>query len=96
MLVSDDGSRDKTLPILAAFRAKHGTDRIAMRAGPRGGFVRNFLTLACDPHESAEYPAAYYAFSDQDDIWEPDKLQRAVDWLERKPADVPELCRYHR
>ena len=33
---------------------------------------------------------AYYAFSDQDDIWHNDKLARAIAWLERQP-DRPAL-----
>jgi hypothetical protein len=33
--------------------------------------------------------ADYFAFSDQDDVWHQDKLQRALAWLTTVPAGVP-------
>lgn len=35
--------------------------------------------------------ADYYAFADQDDIWKPEKIERAVDILDRQKEDVPFL-----
>ena len=58
-----------------------------MRIGPRKGLVANFLSLACEQSPRGNY----FVFSDQDDIWEPDKLARAVDWLRNVPADIPAL-----
>lgn len=49
--------------------------------------MANFLSLACN----AEIQANYYAFCDQDDIWETDKLQRALDWLQTVQDGVPAL-----
>jgi len=85
--VSDDGSQDDTHTILEAYRQRLGSARLSIQYGPALGFARNFLSLTCDPAIEANY----YAWSDQDDIWEPDKLQRAVDCLSRVPADVPAL-----
>ena len=85
--VSDDGSKDDTLAILEAYRAKWGSDRLSFFLGPAQGLATNFLSLAC----KAGIQAAYYAYADQDDIWEPDKLSRAVNWLATMQPSVPAL-----
>lgn len=85
--VSDDGSKDETLAILKSYQANWGNDRLTIHSGSGKGFVANFLSLTCNPAINADY----FAFSDQDDIWESNKLQRAVAWLSNVPADVPAL-----
>lgn len=84
---SDDGSTDDTLAILARYRAQWGPGRLSILWGPRKGFAANFLSLTCHPDIQADH----YAYSDQDDIWEPDKLARAITWLRTVPAEVPAL-----
>ncbi len=85
--VSDDGSQDDTLSILTEYRSKWPNGRLSIAQGPAKGFVANFLSLTCN----ADIQADYYAFCDQDDVWEADKLQRAVDWLQGVPEGVPAL-----
>lgn len=85
--VSDDGSTDGSRDILRRYAERWGGDRLATRQGPSRGFAANFLSLACDPAVKADY----YAFADQDDIWEPGKLTRALSWLETVPSGVPAL-----
>ena len=89
LLVSDDASSDDTLSILDDFAASNGRDRVRVRSGPCRGFVANFLSLAADPGEDADY----FAFSDQDDVWHENKLQRALEMLEAVPdsRDSPML-----
>jgi glycosyltransferase involved in cell wall biosynthesis len=84
---SDDGSQDDTHAILEAYQARWGDARFSIHSGPAQGFAANFLSLTC----RADIEASYYAYSDQDDIWEADKLQRAMEWLRGVPADVPAL-----
>lgn len=84
---SDDGSSDGTVDILRSYQSKWGEDRLAIRSGPRQGFAKNFMSLA----SSKEIEAEYYAFSDQDDIWLPEKLNRAVEWLSSVPSSVPAM-----
>ncbi len=84
---SDDGSHDGTQAILDAFGRQWGDARLSVVAGPRKGFAANFLSLACRPEIDAEY----FAFSDQDDIWAPGKLRRALVWLKSIPRDTPAL-----
>lgn len=84
---SDDGSSDATLAQLEARKVKWPDGRMHIIAGPRRGFAANFLSLACN----ADIAADCFAFCDQDDVWESDKLQRAVDWISTVPVDVPAL-----
>jgi glycosyltransferase involved in cell wall biosynthesis len=74
LIISDDGSVDNTLEVARSYQEKLGSDKIEIRIGPKFGFCQNFLTMACDPIINADY----YAFSDQDDVWLDDKLERAV------------------
>ena len=87
LFVSDDGSTDATLAILKTFQDKVGPDRVAIRSGPARGFVANFLSLACDRSVRCDV----YAFADQDDIWDSDKLARARQRLAEAPAGVPAM-----
>ena len=77
LYVSDDGSTDNTLAILAQTQQRWGKAKIEISRGPSNGSAANFLTLACDPHIEADL----FAFCDQDDVWLPNKLNAAVDYL---------------
>ncbi len=85
VFASDDGSNDETVAILSQYQKTFGPSRMQICSGPRQGFVANFLSLVCDPSITADY----FAYSDQDDIWEPGKLTRAIGWLQQIPAHVP-------
>lgn len=84
---SDDGFQDNTRSILELYKANWPAGRLFINSGPAKGFVANFLSLTCN----ASIEADFYAYSDQDDVWDSDKLSRAVQWLESVPADVPAL-----
>ncbi len=84
---SDDGSEDDTRAILESYQHKWAEGSLFICSGPAEGFAANFLSLTCKEHIKADF----YAYSDQDDIWEADKLARAVRWLESVPAEVPAL-----
>ena len=61
-------------PDIRAWRDKWSKGRFEILAGPRRGFAENFRSLVCNSAIEADY----YAFSDQDDLWEPDKLATGV------------------
>lgn len=84
---SDDGSSDGTLSVLDDYREKLGHEKVSIKSGPSKGFVANFLSLTC----LEDIKADYYAYSDQDDIWEANKLSRALEHLQNTPKDVPAL-----
>lgn len=87
VFVSDDGSSDHTLAILKRYQAAWGADKMSVYTGPGKGFAANFLSLVCRPNIQADF----FAYSDQDDVWESVKLQYALDWLQTVPGDVPSL-----
>lgn len=83
LLVRDDGSTDRTAEILEGY-AKAGklTWYQGKNAGPGGSFF-DLMQRAGD--------AEYYAFSDQDDYWQPEKLAAAVERMEAEDFDGPLL-----
>ena len=78
IFVSDDGSNDSTLKILQSYQSILGKDRFYIFNGPQKGFSKNFISLLKRDLIKSEY----YAFSDQDDIWSPDKIDLAIAKLE--------------
>lgn len=85
IIASDDGSSDATLEILYEYQRLLGSDRLQIQAGPRQGFAANFLSSI----RRAQGQADYFAFCDQDDQWQPDKLERGLAWLTSHPASLP-------
>lgn len=84
--ISDDSSSSAMRDVLGAYE-KALVDRVQYDEGPKAGFVANFMSLICRP----DIEANYYALADQDDIWDSDKLERALAWLETVPDSVPAL-----
>jgi Glycosyl transferase family 2 len=78
--VSDDGSQDDSRAVLDRFAAAHPGRDIRVRAGPGQGVAANFLSLLADPALPPDRPVA---FADQDDVWLPHKLTRALRGLDR-------------
>ncbi len=74
LFVSDDGSTDNTLPILLDFQASLPLGQMEIVAGPRRGFAANFMSLLLNPAIEGDY----FAFCDQDDVWNKEKLAVAV------------------
>ena len=82
LIVSDDGSTDGGLDVLAGFRRGNAQRRTWVMHGPRAGYAENFLSLA----QAAGPSVPYAAFCDQDDVWRSDKLATAVQTLSALPA----------
>ena len=75
LIVSDDGSTDAGPDLVRAFAAAH-PGRVTLVDGPRQGAAANFRSLLAAAGE-----ARLVALADQDDVWLPDKLARAVSGL---------------
>lgn len=80
LIVSDDGSSDEGPAMVREFAARHPAGRVRLVDGPRGGATRNFLSMMALP-EAGEF----LALADQDDVWRPDKLSRALAALAARP-----------
>jgi glycosyltransferase involved in cell wall biosynthesis len=86
LLVSDDGSADRTVELIEAF-AKLVPQKVTLRQGPRQEFWKNFLSMV----RFSEIEGEFFAYSDQDDIWMAEKLAKAVAWLATIPEHIPAL-----
>jgi rhamnosyltransferase len=80
LYVSDDGSNDNTLRLLGEYEQL----TLVPRKESCGSAGLSFLKLVHDV-DFSNYD--YVAFSDQDDIWRPGKLKRAVEMLEEHSAE---------
>ena len=82
VLIRDDGSTDQTVSILEEYAKKDG--RITYYRGKNIGVIQSFLELL----KNSSDEAAFYAFSDQDDVWLPEKIERAVEKIKdtKEPA----------
>lgn len=84
--IRDDGSSDGTQSYLTAW-AKEKPNVHLLQGGPRLGVTDNFFTLL----KNASHGCAYFAFCDQDDVWLPGKIERAVSVLQTYSQREPLL-----
>ncbi len=87
LVVSDDDSQDGTLALLDGYRNSWGDERLRVVRGPKRGFAANFLSLTTRDDIDADF----FAWSDQDDIWDQDKIEVALAWLQTIPQHIPAL-----
>lgn len=86
LLWRDDGSTDATVAVLEGFAAAH-PGRVRRLPGPgRLGATEGFLALL-----DAAPPEIPCAFMDQDDVWLPGKLERALGRLRGAEASCGRL-----
>jgi rhamnosyltransferase len=78
--VRDDGSSDSTASDVARLAAKDPRITLSIADKPSGSAAQNFFALI-RTHDAAEFD--YVALSDQDDIWDEDKLHRSSQALKR-------------
>lgn len=83
---NDSENKKKSNTFLKSYKKKYKS-KIHLIDGPKKGNFRNFLYLAC----KAEIQANFYAFCDQDDIWEANKLEVGIDFLRKSPHIKPRL-----
>lgn len=79
ILVRDDGSTDNTINILKRYE---DSGKIKLIKGLNQGYKKSFISLVKENVYSD-----YYAFCDQDDVWLPEKLSRAISMIEKSEVD---------
>ncbi|WP_335747375.1 glycosyltransferase [Sulfitobacter sp.] len=88
LLASDDASRDGSRVVIERFAGTAG--HTVCLDGPALGGTENFMSLirAMPAHAP---DGSWLAFSDQDDVWLPDRLQRGIAALQKTAPDQPAL-----
>lgn len=84
IVARDDGSKDSTLQILEEYSKKD--ERVTYFVGDNVGPAQSFFDLIIKSPD-----ADYYAFCDQDDVWDSDKLKIAVRFLEKEDNTKPNM-----
>ncbi len=83
--IRDDGSSDSTMQLLESYRKVHSN--ILVTRGENLGAAKSFFHLLLHADNTCDY----FAYCDQDDVWKPDKIERAVEFHQRLNASCPAL-----
>lgn len=75
IFIRDDGSTDNTAEILREYESRQ---QLSWYQGQNKGWAMSFMELVSKAPDSD-----FYAFCDQDDVWQQDKLSRAVGKIEK-------------
>jgi glycosyltransferase, family 2 len=87
LFIRDDGSSDGSVDIIEQLHKKY-PDKIIVEYGENIGYNASYFQLLKLTKES-EYD--FFSFSDQDDVWLPEKLYCAVKKLREGRQDIPKL-----
>lgn len=88
LFVYDDASTDNTPQIVSQYKLTVSQEVFLEINKHSKGFCKNFLSAICTtPNDSADF----FALSDQDDIWQNNKLSKAIAYLSTIPSNTPTL-----
>ncbi|MCI8501005.1 MAG: glycosyltransferase [Oscillospiraceae bacterium] len=83
LYIWDDGSSDSTRKILSQYAGKHSNLHLEL-SDVNLGYPASFYALT-----DMEINADYFMFSDQDDVWCPEKIERMVELMDRADLSIP-------
>ncbi|WP_187380046.1 glycosyltransferase family 2 protein [Paenibacillus rubinfantis] len=86
LLIRDDGSTDHTIDSLWKYYEKH-PEKIKVIEGDNLGVTSSFFELIKESSDDYDF----FAFCDQDDVWERTKLSRAISLLNDESQEIPLL-----
>ena len=81
LIISDDGSTDSTVKILQEYEEKDSRVEVYSQQKNQG-VISNFEFLV------NKVRSELFMFSDQDDIWEPDKIEKTLKKMEEDDLDL--------
>lgn len=90
LVVRDDGSSDNSIAIVQEWGEAEGIAVEVIESKYRLGPAQSFLSML-----RLAGPAHIYMFCDQDDVWLPDKINRAISRIIACPENVPHLHATH-
>lgn len=83
LIIRDDGSTDRTVDIIQAFRQETEQEVVLYENKPSSGSAKeNFFRLLKDADDS------YIMFCDQDDIWKKDKILHTLQYMQQLETDA--------
>lgn len=83
ILVRDDGSSDRTVDILKEYESKN---LLTWYSGENLKTAHSFFDLI---QKASRFD--YYAFCDQDDVWDKEKLVKAIEKISRIDKNIPTM-----
>ena len=83
--VRDDCSTDRTIDVINRYVERSG-NKIDIVSGENEGYAKSFWDALRQAPK-----ASFYAFSDQDDVWNPNKLAKCISAMDRSSA-LPQLA----
>lgn len=83
IVISDDGSKDKTIDVI---KSKYPQITINQNTPGTGSAAKNFLKMISNLNFNEDFD--YVSFADQDDIWLPEKMNRALEKLKKNNAEL--------
>ncbi len=81
MLLVEDGSTDRTVPVIEKYLERTGEGRIRLIRQEKNGGAAKARNRGV-----REAMGRYIAYIDADDLWEPEKLERQVAFMEERKA----------
>lgn len=88
LFIRDDGSTDKTVKILKQYKKKYNNIHLVLD-GNNLGYPDCFYYLTDCVSKNADY----YFFADQDDVWQSNKIERALSKMNHYSSD--EILAYY-
>lgn len=87
LLISDDSSNDSTVKIISEYTQNYPNKVILLGNEKKGGATENFAFLLKNAIK-----AKYYMFSDQDDVWNEDKIEKSLNRLKEMQRKGNKNC----
>ena len=84
--IRDDGSVDNTINVIKNYISLKNISNIVLIKGHNVGFGRSFMRLLKQAEDGD-----YWAFCDQDDVWEEKRVEKAVEWFNNNLRDIPQI-----
>ena len=85
--IFDDGSKDGTVNLVSSWKERNQL-QLTQNQIPTGSAANNFFNALLSFEDSFIEMYDYIAFSDQDDIWLPNKMQAATERLLSEKSDL--------
>lgn len=82
IFIRDDGSEDNTLSIIESYRESNRVFMVGDDSRKRLGAGDSFMELVKYAQSKLADRYEYFAFADQDDYWQPDKLISAISLMQ--------------